>query len=118
MAGKKGRSGRPPGSHDISPLVRAQFLRAIEIHKKRTGKSFAEVLANKLERDLLGTLNTVAKFNVKESKVDACGSVPLEVRGLPATDPLFAEYLAQRKSERLSESSEDRPILLAPARPE
>jgi len=92
MAGKKGRSGRPPGSHDISPLVRAQFLRAIEIHKKRTGKSFAEVLADMLERDLLGTLNTVAKFNVKESKVDACGSVPLEVRGLPATDRIFGVY--------------------------
>jgi hypothetical protein len=114
MAGKKGRSGRPPGSHDISPLVRAQFLRAIEIHKQRTGKSFAEVLADLLERDLLGTLNTVAKFNVKESKVDACGSVPLEVRGLPATDRVIAEFIAQRKLKSVQDAGEDSPLLPAP----
>jgi len=66
MAGKKGRSGRPQGLRDISSVVRAQFLKAIEIHKKRTGKSFAEVLADMLERDPWASLNTVAKFKMRE----------------------------------------------------
>jgi hypothetical protein len=89
MAGKKGRSGRPPGSHDISPLVRAQFLRAIEIHKQRTGKSFAEVLADLLERDLLGTLNTVTKFNVKESRLMLAAVSHLRFAGYPQLTELL-----------------------------
>jgi hypothetical protein len=106
------------GAYNFAPTVRAQFLRAIEIYKKRTGKSFADVLADVLERDPLGTSNAIAKFTVRESKVDASGSVELEVRGSPAPNRTFAEILAERPIEQLQDTSEHSPVLPALVGPE
>jgi hypothetical protein len=65
-----------------------------------------------------GTLNAIAKFTVRESKVDASGSVELEVRGSPAPNRTFAEILAERPIEQLQDTSEHSPVLPALVGPE
>ena len=58
----------PKTQHHISPAIRAAFLESLKVIQRRTGKPFSEILADKLEEDLLGTLNAVSKFNVREKE--------------------------------------------------
>ena len=59
----------PKAKHHISPAIRGAFLESLKVIQRRTGKPFSEILADKLMEDLLGTLNAVSKFDVREKEI-------------------------------------------------
>jgi len=68
MSGKK-RGGNRRGRHDVAPVVRGAFLRALEQIKEEDGKTFSEIIADWLREDPGAVLNAVSKFTVREKEV-------------------------------------------------
>lgn len=71
MGNRKG--GNRKGKHDIAPAMRASFLSALQIYRKRHGKTLPEALADWMEEKPIEVINAMAKFTVRETKVE--GSV-------------------------------------------
>lgn len=55
--------------HDIAPVVRSAFLRALERIKEEDGKTFSEIIADWMRKDPGAVLNAVSKFTVREANV-------------------------------------------------
>ena len=64
MAGR----GRPKGSHDIAPMIRGAFIRAVK-GLEDDGKPLSSLIREELENNPLATLKAMAAFNPKESNV-------------------------------------------------
>ena len=64
MAGR----GRPKGSHDIAPMIRGAFIRAVK-GLEDDGKPLSSLIREQLENNPLATLKAMAAFNPKESNV-------------------------------------------------
>lgn len=64
MAGK----GRPKGSHDIAPMIRGAFIRAVK-GEEADGKPLSSLIREQLENNPLATLKAMAAFKQKELNV-------------------------------------------------
>lgn len=62
---------------DIAPQIRASFVRAV----KRNGGSgyLADMMQSSLEKDFVGTLNAVAKFNPRTSNVNQTNTLEIKI---------------------------------------
>lgn len=90
----RGGNGRT-GVHDLSPKVRAAFVRALARLAKdpsdaKTETQLATLIEKSLEKDFIATMTMIAKFNPRESTIKA------DVVGL--ADVL--KELNERSSER------------------
>jgi hypothetical protein len=93
--------------HDIAPMVRGAFLRALEIQDK-SGRPFPVLLSEAIdEHGILAVLDKVSKFTVKEKHTKHDHTVKI---GQAQTDSL-SQWLngfqagANAKIERLSEGN-------------
>lgn len=89
MAGR----GRPKGSHDIAPMIRGAFIRAVK-GLEDDGKPLSTLIREQLENNPLATLKAMAAFNPKESNV-----TQRETRDL-------IEYTDEELTEMIAESRE------------
>ena len=77
MAGKKGNGGRKIGSTDVAPKIREAFIRAV----KRNGGSgyLATMMEKSLDKDFIGTLNALSKFNPKTQNVNNNNTLQINI---------------------------------------
>lgn len=61
-------AGNRKGTHDIAPIIRAAFVRAVA-RLEDGGKELADLIEKSLQEDLKGTLTAVAKYTVREAAV-------------------------------------------------
>ena len=99
--------------HDIAPAMRANFMKALQIYRKRHNKTLPEALADWLEEKPIEVINAMSKFAVKESRVEA--KVDHQHKHTHESVSETAEWLTDmlRTSEKgkTKESSESRPLL-------
>jgi len=61
---------RPKGSHDVAPMIRGAFMRAVRmIEEGKSKKSLSEIIMEQLTEHPLETLRTMASFTPKEVDV-------------------------------------------------
>lgn len=57
--------------HDVAPVIRGAFLRALELTEAESGKTFSELVADAIRSEgLLPVLDRISKFTVREAKND------------------------------------------------
>jgi len=68
--------------HDLAPLVRTAFVRALEI-KEAEGKTFSEMMKDAIDdHGILAVLDRLSKYTVRESKIDTVKRIPRDVSEL------------------------------------
>lgn len=61
---------RPKGSHDVAPMIRGAFIRAVKmIEDGKEKRSLSQIIKEQLEERPLETLRTMASFTPKEVDV-------------------------------------------------
>ncbi len=75
-------AGRPKGSCEIAPKIRASINSAIDNMKSRTGKTLSEKLTDCLDADPISTLNMVAKYMPKEVQISGKDGGAIEITEL------------------------------------
>ncbi len=61
---------RPKGAHDVAPMIRGAFIRAVKmIEQGKEKKSLSEIIMEQLKEKPLETLRTMASFTPKEVDV-------------------------------------------------
>ena len=81
------KAGRPKGAHDISPIIRGAFIRALKIREDKKGKkSLSEIMSELLDDNPVGLLNVLK------------GYVPKEI-DITATDLTHEEWLDKMDAE-------------------
>ncbi len=65
--------GRPPGSakHQLAPVVRGAFVRALDIIQDKKGKTLPELMYEAInEHGILMVMKSIAPYIERETKVD------------------------------------------------
>ena len=96
MKGLKTVGGPRKAKYDIAPQIRAAFLAAIGELERRSGKTFAQMMAEWMQKDPIAVLNMVAKFTERESEINARERKCSKGDGLPATDALLERFLEKK----------------------
>jgi len=74
---KKGQQGHRKDCPDIAPQIRRAFVRAV---KRNGGGSYiTDLMEKSLDKDFIGTLNALAKFNPKTSNVNQTNTLQINV---------------------------------------
>lgn len=99
--------------HDLAPIVRAAFCRALEL-KEKEGKTFSELMKDAIdEQGILAVLDRLSKYTVRESKIEAVKRIPRDVSELTDDELEQLESLALallgRDGEPEEEPSEKKP---------
>ncbi len=79
------KAGRPKGAHDISPIIRGAFIRALKMREGKD-KSLSEIMSDLLDDNPVGLLNVLK------------GYVPKEI-DITATDLTHEEWLDKMDAE-------------------
>lgn len=68
--------------HDLAPIVRAAFCRALEIQEEQ-GRTFSQLMSDAIdEHGILQVLDRLSKYTVRESKIEAVKRIPKDVSEL------------------------------------
>ncbi len=76
MKGLKTGGGPRKAKYDIAPQIRAAFLAAVEELERRSGKTYAQMMAEWMQKDPIAVLNMVSRFNVRESEINQATDQP------------------------------------------
>ncbi len=93
------KGGRPRGTNEIAPKIRAYFMRAINGLQKKHGKTLDELIMEGLVDDLKGTLSALSKYIPAEVEVKLD-----DQRANELTDTELAD-IAAASSDRVTEKT-------------
>lgn len=98
--GKRAGAGRPKGSDETAPKVRAAFWRAVENLKKSGGIDGLEsILEEMITSDPVKAFDVLSKFTPKEVELDVDETKTVYYIGVPDMPETDKEWFKQQESQ-------------------